>query len=472
MFVSIYFPVFDMRGYFLIRSTRTKRPTWPAPDLLSTPFQRNLGAIKDRPLGGVRGWAAECTICEVGRSVAFTTSRWRRDNLPMCAAFKRFYADGEGGAQFSIGVSVPLNECRTRKDQGQAISAILSAELRSRHLPGAVALREGGHLIANLFAGGTTKGNRLGDATSLVHHGRPLILLQGLQSDGIAGESTQVSQCSANGEAFAMRDLSRKLSTLLPGPAIMLDAAPAGRHAGRTARIIVARLYLELFVFERCEALLTSPTLEQMDAYGRDQLRARVALSAARLTGCCAPGITRGTDLYDQLGDAFAKAHRPGRIDELGNALRIIGASPNLTRAVVCTAERTDIINADETTAVLGGNYVTNNTYNNFGQAGAFGENAQATDFTQAWAVQAANVDLPTLAIELTRLQAALRAEATTGAELATVTAIVHAKEAAEAGNGPSVLDHLAQAGKWALSVAEKIGVGLVVALIKSRAGL
>lgn len=113
-----------------------------------------------------------------------------------------------------------------------------------------------------------------------------------------------------------------------------------------------------------------------------------------------------------------------------------------------------------------------NTSYVNNGQVGAFGENAQASNFSQAWDSQADKIDLHALAAELGKLQIALQADATTGEQMAHVAEITHAKEAAEKGDGPGVLGHLAKAGKWTLSVAEKIGVGLVVAMIKTHAGL
>lgn len=468
MFVSIYFPVFDNRGFFPQRDQRTRRPIWPVPDIYPNSFQRNLGAIKDRPLGGVTGWAGESSICEIGRSVAFIAQRWQPENRRLSAAYKRFYADGEGAAQFSLGVSVPLSQSSNRQQQSRALNTILSAELKSRHLPHPVAVRDAGGLVTELFAAGTTKGNRLSEAARQVQHGRPLILLQGIGgSDGPGANETGAKRGTS--AAWALRDISRSLDLALPGPVIMLDYSARDRCEGRSVRIILARLYLELFVFERCVALATGPRIGQMDEDGRTQLLARLALCAKRLAGSHAPRITRVTDLYGQLGEAFAKVHRPGRIDELAAALRIAGASPNLRRAVVAAATWTGVISADPMAVPTGGIHVTN--YINQGQAGAFGENAQASNFTLAWQQQAGKVDLAALAGELGRLQIALHAEANTSDKLAHLTAVAQAKEAAEAGDGPGVLGYLAKTGKWSLSIAEKIGVGLAVAMIKSLIG-
>lgn len=397
--------------------------------------------------------------------MTFDAPTWQSGNDRARAVFKRFYADGEGGAQYSFGVPVPVANSTSHRLRRDALHTILESRLRSRHRGGDTSLREAGPLLADLFAGGTTKGNRLAKPSPHVEHGRPLMLLQGLHGSAANGTTVSASEDKSD---WVLRDLTAQFGPAIPGPVLMIDAT-GQRDLIRSTRIILARLYLELFCFERCIALLQAPAFATLDDFGRAQLLSRTALSAARLAGTRAPAGTQ-PDLYDMLGAAFAKVHRPGRIDELNATLRIAGASPNLCRAVISAANRTDIVNVSSAQPFLGG-FVQMTNYNNFGQAAAFGENAQASNFVQAWDRQRADIDLPALAVELSKLQLALQSEASEGEEHASVAAIAQAKEAAEAGDGPSMLGHLAQAGKWTLSVAEKIGVGLAVAVIKSQVG-
>lgn len=472
MFVTLYYPVFDMRSFLPERGDRTLRPTWPVPELSKTPFQRNLGAIKKRPLGGIRGWAGEPSICEIKRSVSLVPASFESKGSPIRSVFKRFYADGEGGAQFSIGLPVPAAYCGNRQAQNDALAKILSVELRSRHLARRVDVRDGGGLVADLFAGGTTKGNRVPQRPQYIEHGRPLILLQNLTDpdDLFARPRTSLADVVA-GDGFALRNLSRALDFEPPGPVIMLDSAVGNRATARATRIILARLNLELFCFERCVALLLSPRIAELENAGTTLLLARVALAASRLAGATAPGLARSGELYDQLSSAFDKI-TSGQLDALHAALRVAGASHNLARAVTNAAQKTEIVNVQAPPSISLGGVQMNTSYVNNGQVGAFGENAQASNFSQAWDSQADKIDLHALAAELGKLQIALQADATTGEQMAHVAEITHAKEAAEKGDGPGVLGHLAKAGKWTLSVAEKIGVGLVVAMIKTHAGL
>lgn len=462
-----------MRGFLPERESRTRRPTWPVPDLSKTPFQRNLGAIQKRPLGGIRGWAAEPSICEIKGSVALVPTAFAPSAYPIRAVFKRFYADGEGGAQFSLGVPVPAAYSGSRQTQSDALAKILSVELRSRHLARRTDVRDAGALIADLYAGGTTKGNRVSAQSQYVEHGRPLILLQGLVERTDPGAEPQTSLVDiAASDDFVLRNISRVLDFKAPGPVIMLNTAVGNRATTRATRIILARLYLELFCFERCVALLLSPRLAELDNGGTTQLLSRVALAASRLAGARAPGLARGNDLYDQLSDAFDKINAPGRVDVLHAALRVVGGSPNLARVVLNAAESTGVIHAQVRAPIWLGGVQVNTSYVNNGQAGAFGENAQASNFTQAWASQSDKIHLPALSAELAKLQVAMQAEASTGEQMTHIAEITHAKEAAEAGNGPAVLSYLAKTGKWTLSIAEKIGVGVAVAVIKSQTGL
>lgn len=107
------------------------------------------------------------------------------------------------------------------------------------------------------------------------------------------------------------------------------------------------------------------------------------------------------------------------------------------------------------------------------GQAGAVGPNALAHDMTfqQVWNESSAKLDLDTLASDLARLRLALKAEAESAEEDAAVGEIALAEVAAKRKDGPKALAHLKNAGRWALSVAEKIGVAVASAAIKTAMG-
>ena len=122
------------------------------------------------------------------------------------------------------------------------------------------------------------------------------------------------------------------------------------------------------------------------------------------------------------------------------------------------------------TEVVMGDKYVSGQG----SQTGAMGPNAHVHDvtFSQAWGQLAPTIDVTQLAAELAQLRIAARREATTPEDDSTVAALGEAQLAAENGDGAGVMANLAKATRWALSVAEKIGVSVAAAAIKAAIGL
>jgi hypothetical protein len=116
---------------------------------------------------------------------------------------------------------------------------------------------------------------------------------------------------------------------------------------------------------------------------------------------------------------------------------------------------------------VMGDQYKT-------GQAGAVGPQSHAHDihFNQIWNERADEVDLLKLAAELAALRTAMAGDVSSSERAIALGEVAQAEVAAGENDGPRTLKHLAAAGKWALETAEKIGVSLTAAVIKSNLGL
>lgn len=108
------------------------------------------------------------------------------------------------------------------------------------------------------------------------------------------------------------------------------------------------------------------------------------------------------------------------------------------------------------------------------GQAGAVGPGSSSSGntFNQIWQQYSGQIDLPELARELEKLRTAMRSGAESAEHDVSIGAVATAQAAAENGDGPGALAHLETAGKWALDVATKIGVGVATAAIKSSMGM
>ena len=107
------------------------------------------------------------------------------------------------------------------------------------------------------------------------------------------------------------------------------------------------------------------------------------------------------------------------------------------------------------------------------GQAGAMGPGAHAHDMTfqQIWQQSSSEIDLPTLATQLSQLRAAMSEERESAEHDISIGQVAAAEQAASKGDGPKALEYLKNAGKWALDIASKIGVELATATLKTAFG-
>ncbi|MEV0295313.1 hypothetical protein [Nocardia sp. NPDC050710] len=130
----------------------------------------------------------------------------------------------------------------------------------------------------------------------------------------------------------------------------------------------------------------------------------------------------------------------------------------------------------DERTRSYVQEIVMGDKYQSSGQA-IQGPNAHVhhVKFQQTWNAFSndnESSDLPALAAELERLRQHLRGLASTREEDAAVAEVGAAATAADEGDGPKVMSHLAKLGTWALGAATAIGTALAAAAIKSATGL
>lgn len=116
---------------------------------------------------------------------------------------------------------------------------------------------------------------------------------------------------------------------------------------------------------------------------------------------------------------------------------------------------------------------VSRDTYSG-GQVGAMGPHAHAHDisFEQVWIQSSKTIDLKKLREELERLRAAMKARAKSADEDAAVGAVAAAEGAARKGDGPGALQHLKNAGRWALDAATEIGTTVAAAAINKALGV
>jgi hypothetical protein len=114
-------------------------------------------------------------------------------------------------------------------------------------------------------------------------------------------------------------------------------------------------------------------------------------------------------------------------------------------------------------------------TYENKGQAGVIGPNAQVGSITinaAQFEERTRDVDFAQLAAELETLKAQMKAAADSAEQFEKVAAVAKAADAAKAGDKPGVLAALQKAGRWALDIAGKIAVPVAIKAIGAAIGL
>lgn len=105
-------------------------------------------------------------------------------------------------------------------------------------------------------------------------------------------------------------------------------------------------------------------------------------------------------------------------------------------------------------------------------QVGVQGPGAKAENITQQADHRQVPVNLTALADELDNLRQKMAEEARSAADYHAVAEIQAAIEATSAKDEPSIRQHLANAGQWALDVAKSIGTELAVAALKHALGI
>lgn len=212
---------------------------------------------------------------------------------------------------------------------------------------------------------------------------------------------------------------------------------------------------------------------------------------AGAVSASALPSITFTTDSMYQFNGLYPREFQPRIAGAKGapSIEEILNAEFDLFEQNFLTAQNPETIeryvmmqiqagalagNYEESTRQLFIGAIMGDQYNISGQAGAVGPNAHAHDmvFAQTWNQLESKVDLAKLADELSRLREAMERDAVAPAEKLATGAVAAAEQSAREKDGPKAIEYLKTAGKWALSVAEKIGVDLAKEALKSTLGL
>lgn len=486
MLLTIQFPFVDLRG-FSNKAERLTKPGWPIP----TPddeFIRFSGAVRVRKLGGLCGWLGENEVCEANRFIRLSYCPKIKDShsgkeFSTRVAFRRLYFDGFAVGKFELGIATKNRRkvAFTKQTVKDIVDCFLNLPIRIRESGGKYKeclLGHSAQYVANLYFFATTKHTDKQTTTPIdlmVRSGRPLLFLD-CQSD----EDVPVPYWSRNVE-IEDRDFDL-YNCLVPfqGKNIQLwlldnysyTNTNNDTNAARRLRIYLLRLNAEL---ESLRLVLRSIMSKAIDIQPRTQLSDNLQYYLNQATHRI--GILDSKS-SKQFEDEICKIAResmniinPGQKEALVNVLRNIDIRKNILKKVEDYINKwgglTIIENIKEVS--LGDRYEA-------GQVVTQGPNPHAHDitltFNQLWNQTKGNIDLQALSNELKTLRDELQKSAKSAEEFAEIGAIASAEIEAQKGDGPQTLSTLAKTGKWALNVAEKIGIGVASAAIKTAYGL
>jgi hypothetical protein len=111
--------------------------------------------------------------------------------------------------------------------------------------------------------------------------------------------------------------------------------------------------------------------------------------------------------------------------------------------------------------------------YKNFGQVGAFGQNARSdsNQFTQSAPI--GGIDLEELAKQLRQVRTEMKktTDENDVEKAAEIGTLAQAEQAAKSGDQSKTLGVLKGAGKWTLEVAKSVAAGLVKDAVEGKFG-
>jgi hypothetical protein len=129
----------------------------------------------------------------------------------------------------------------------------------------------------------------------------------------------------------------------------------------------------------------------------------------------------------------------------------------------------------EDVSRLLGGGKETimGDKYEIHGQAAGVGRNVKihTVNFNQIWNESGSSLNLAKLADDLARLRDAMAKESTSAEQFAAVGNVASAEVEARKEQGPTTLEYLSKAGRWALDVATKIGVPVAIEALKKAVG-
>lgn len=446
MYMSFYFPFYDFRE--ISPEGRKLYPPWPVPNVEEKSyFQKNLGSIRKRPRGGLRGWIQEREICEMARSIRIKAD----SNIQFR---KRFYHDGTFSGYFSMGISGYFRGQSSKLSLASLttmIESMLSLRVSSRHTSAQDSMHGYGRFALSLL-GKSQPGPGAQNPDPWFGTKPPLVILEvpliRLDRDVLSAARVR-KLCS--GSVIFFLDIPSIAG--VPPFVILGQVSRNDDWNARRARMVLSRLYCELSMLSAAVDLLSSHQADEINHNLSSYFCGRLSDGLARVSGAKRISMLRDPNFYSEFRQIFLSAFDQSKIDAFAHGLEVHGARRNLREAFLRSQLLLQAANENQWEIIMGSKYV------NYGTAFNMGDNAIL------------GVDAVKLLAEFDQLKKELIQEGSTKSLIA-AAAVSKAEENTKEGNESGVVEALKQGGNWALDVATSISVPLAIAAIKRATGL
>lgn len=479
MFLTLQFPFGDLRD-FAEPDRRLQSPTWPEPS--SWQYVHSIGGIKKRNRPGLLNWIGETKFCSADNAIKFSANKADfalGDGINFRIFFRRFFFDGQVSGKFEIGLRVNTSQGELSLNDNEFTSLLKKLFAHPVRITGqnagrSVSLIKAGRFLAALYCTSTSTQSAAEESCKdderLIRIGAPLLFVEVGAHERITHRlAKKVAGLDATKASLAHMWLDRaKVCDREVRCWIMHNPAEQSEYA-RELRIALLRLNASRVGLEAVvEGLLKKIVLPHSRTEASDRLQNYLNRGAERCLKI--PDEFKHSNLL-QIAYCTEQVITASSVtvllDTLRNEINVRGQIFSKVEKLLGTVAGFIQHDSLKVEFNMGDTYVAK-------QVGAQGPNAHAHDmnFNQIVSENGIAVDLPKLAGELERLRNELASNAKTSEHYAEIGVIASAEMEAQKGNGEKAVEALSKTGKWSLGVAEKIGVGLATAMIKTSLGL
>lgn len=480
MFLTLQFPLGDLRA-FAGSDDRLPYPSWPVPR--HTEHLRSAGGIRKRIRTGLKNWIGESQYCAADHALKFSSDRAQfslGNGASLQACFRRFFFDGQAAGKFEVGFRVTSSNGSLaigRKDFDGLLNTLFTHPVRipgqnsDRTLP----LIRAGKALAALYQSSSSAGPAGGQPSlhkHLVKAGAPLLFVEIGNGESVAHRFRAAHIAGLDNSKVSLAHIWLNKASLCDDAVRcwMMTASDSRCDYARELRISLLRLNASRVGLETVVNGLTAKTIApERGTEASERLQHYLNHHAER--------CIKVPPEYDDSGllGAACQSEHGVTSDSVITLLDTLKHEVSIRRQILSKTERVvELLAVLNRNSVIHKQEIVMGDHYEAGQVGAQGPNAHAHDmsFNQVLLKNSNGVDLQKLGDELRQLRDALAASAATPEHYVEMGVIASAEMEATNGHGEKSLAALAKAGKWSLGVAEKIGVGLVTAVLKTSLGL